>query len=542
MTMATPASPAASVAAPPPCVLRDLLHAQALARPDQVYVAFEDGQTWTYRELLAQVQTVAAGLAALGVRQGDFVALWLAHGPVALRTWFAVNYLGAVAVPVNLAYKGRLLARVLENSGARLMVLESHLVERLATLAPVDRARLATLVTVGDGDAQAPAGLQQVDEAALHSAGTASPEPPVPIRATDLQVILYTSGTTGPSKGVLCSYLHLWTSGHNVYFLTAQDRYMVNLPLAHVSGVLPCMLMLALGGSIALVERFQTDRFWAQIRHCQATFVILLGAMAKFLLSQPVGADERDSPLTKMLLLPFDMPIEPMRQRWGVAVYTSFNMTEVCCPIMSAPNPVALGSCGRLRPGIEARIADTEDFAVADGTVGELLLRTDTPWAFSHGYHDDPAATARAWRNGWFHTGDAFRRDADGNYYFVDRLKDTIRRRGENISSFEVEAELLAHPAVQEAAVVAVPSEVGEDEVMAVITAQPGQALDPVELLQFLVPRLPYFMVPRYLRVVDALPKTPTLKIEKHLLREQGLGAPGVWDRESAGIRLGRNS
>lgn len=536
---ATSALAAGAARVPPRCVLRDLLHDQAQASPDAVYAAFENGETWTFRETLAQVRRAAAGLAALGVRQGDCVALWLAHGPLALRTWFAVNYLGAVAVPVNLAYKGRLLERVLENSRAKLMVLEGHLVARLQA---IERADLACLVTVGEVHGDAPAGLRRVDEAALHAAGSEPPEPPVPVRATDLQVILYTSGTTGPSKGVLCSYLHLWTSGHNVYFLGAQDRYMVNLPLAHVSGVLPCMLMLALGGSIAVVERFQTDRFWEQIHRCQATFVILLGAMAKFLLSQPLCAEEQRSPLTKMLLLPFDMPIAPMRQRWGVDVYTSFNMTEVCCPIMSAPNPEALGSCGRLRPGIEARIADTEDFEVADGTVGELLLRTDGPWAFSHGYHRDAEATARAWRNGWFHTGDAFRRDADGNYYFVDRLKDTIRRRGENISSFEVEAELLAHAAVQEAAVVAVPSEVGEDEVLAVVTLKPGSTLDPAELLRFLVPRMAHFMVPRYVRVVDELPKTPTLKIEKHLLRQQGLQAPGVWDREQAGIRLGRQS
>lgn len=526
----------------PRCVLRDLLHAQAEARPDEVYAAFESGETWTFRELLAQVRETAAGLAALGVRQGDFVALWLAHGPVALRTWFAVNYLGAVAVPINPAYKGLLLARVLANSGVRLIVLESHLVERLEAIAPVDRASLSTIVTVGAGGLRVPDGLQQFDEAALGRAGANPPDPPVPIRATDLQVILYTSGTTGPSKGVLCSYLHLWTSGHNVYFLTARDRYMVNLPLAHVSGILPCTLMLALGGSIAVVERFQTDRFWEQIRGCRATFVILLGAMAKFLLSQPARDEERGTPLTKILLLPFDMPTEPMRKRWNVDVYTSFNMTEVCCPIMSAPNPTALGSCGRLRPGIEARIADPEDFEMADGAVGELLLRTDQPWSFSHGYHEDPAATARAWRNGWFHTGDAFRRDAEGNFYFVDRLKDTIRRRGENISSFEVEAELLAFPAVQEAAVVAVPSEYGEDEVLAVLTSKPGQVVDPAELIRFLVPRMPYFMVPRYVRVAAELPKTPTLKVEKHLLRDQGLGAPGVWDREQAGLRLGRNS
>lgn len=528
--------------APPACVLRDLLHEQAQRIPDQVYVAFEDGETWTFAQTLRQVQEVAAGLAALGVRQGDAVALWLAHGPVALRTWFAVNYLGAVAVPINLAYKGQLLERVLQNSQARLMVLHSSHVERLQS---VSLSALECVVTVGEPGASnvgPPPGVSHIDESALHDAGMESPTPPVPIKPSDLQVILYTSGTTGPSKGVLCSYLHLWTSGHNVYFLTAEDRYMVNLPLAHVSGVLPCVLMLALGGSIAIVERFQTDRFWEQINRGQATFVILLGAMAKFLLSQPVTPAEQSNRLSKMLLLPYDMPIGPMRERWGVDVYTSFNMTEVCCPFMSEPNPSALGSCGQVRPGIEARIVDADDFEVPTGTVGEMMLRTHSPWAFSHGYYRNDEATAKAWRNGWFHTGDAFRKDAQGNYYFVDRMKDTIRRRGENISSFEVEAELLGHAAVQEAAVVAVPSEVGEEEVLAVITLKPGHALDPLALLQFLVPRMPYFMVPRFVRVVAELPKTPTLKIEKHVLRQEGRAAPGVWDREAAGFKLNRNS
>lgn len=526
-------------AAPPVCVLRDLLHEKAASIPQQVYAVFEDGESWTFEQTLREVREAAAGLAAQGVRQGDAVLLWLAHGPVALRTWFAVNYLGAVAVPVNLAYKGALLERIIENSQGGVMVLQGNLLGRLHA---VNLARMRCVVTVGEAGGPAPQGLRHLDESELHRAGSVPPEPPLPIKPSDVQVILYTSGTTGPSKGVSCSYLHLWTSGHNVYFLTAGDRYMVNLPIAHVSGVLPCMLMLSLGGSVAIVERFQTERFWDQINACRATFVILLGAMAKFLLSRPVSPEERHNALRKMLLLPYDMDIAPMRQRWGVDVYTSFNMTEICCPIMSPPNPSALGSCGQLRPGIEARIVDADDFEVPVGATGELMLRTQGPWAFSHGYYRDPEATAKAWRNGWFHTGDAFRRDEHGNYYFVDRMKDTIRRRGENISSFEVEAELLAHPAIQEAAVVAAPSEFGEDEVMAVITLKPDRQLAPAELLDYLVPRMPYFMVPRFVRVVAELPKTPTLKIEKHVLRQQGLSAPGVWDRESAGFKLGRNS
>jgi crotonobetaine/carnitine-CoA ligase len=521
----------------PDCVLRDLLHRQAQAHPERVYAAFEGGERWTFRRLLEEVRTTAAGLATLGVRQGDSVLLWMPHGPTALRTWFAVNYLGAVAVPINLAYKGGLLERVIENSQARMMVAQSSLIERLNT---VDTAGLEHLVAIG-GDVSA-IRLRVSPESALYACGSEPPEPPEPIRPWDLQVILYTSGTTGPSKGVLCSYVHVWKAGQNVYFLDRDDRYMVNLPLAHVSGVLPCVLMLALGGSVAIVERFQTDSFWEQINACEATFVILLGAMAKFLLSREPSPAEQNNTLNKMLLLPYDMDIAPMRKRFDVDVYTSFNMTEVCCPIMSVPNPSALGSCGRLRPGIEARIVDEYDFEVAAGGVGALVLRSDLPWAFSHGYQRDPEATAHAWRNGWFHTGDAFRRDAKGNYYFVDRLKDTIRRRGENISSFEVEAELLAHPVILEAAVVAVPSEWGEDEVMAVVTLKPAQELDPMDLIDFLRPRLAHFMIPRFIRVMDELPKTATLKVEKHLLRKDGRGAAGVWDRQTAGVEVRRDT
>ncbi|QCK87859.1 ATP-dependent acyl-CoA ligase [Phreatobacter aquaticus] len=532
-------SPHADPRIPPSetCVLRYLLEAQARENADRVYAVFDGGLNWSYADTLREVRRTAAGLAALGVRQDDKVLIWLPHGPMALRVWFAINYLGAVAVPINLAYKGSLLERVIDNSDARLMVAQGDLVGRLAD---IDRAQVTDVVSVGE--AGPCSGLRIVREQVLDEAGDEPPPLERPIQPYDLQVILYTSGTTGPSKGVLCSYLHVWTAGQNVYFLGRDDRYMVNLPLAHVSGVLPCVLMLSLGGSVSIVERFRTDRFWEQINETETTFVILLGAMASFLMSRPVTPAERDNCLRTIILLPFDTDTTPIRQRFGVNVHTSFNMTEICCPIMSAPNPTALGSCGRLRPGFEARIVDAYDCEVGMGEVGELILRSDRPWAFSHGYYKNPEATAEAWRNGWFHTGDGFRRDGDGNFYFVDRLKDTIRRRGENISSFEVEADILAHPAIQEAAVVAVPSDVGEHEVLATIALRPGHQLDPADLIAFLRPRMAHFMVPRFIRIVSELPKTPTLKVEKHLLRKEGLAASGVWDREAAGIKITRES
>jgi crotonobetaine/carnitine-CoA ligase len=173
------------------------------------------------------------------------------------------------------------------------------------------------------------------------------------------------------------------------------------------------------------------------------------------------------------------------------------------------------------------------------GTIGELMVRSEAPWALNSGYYKDAEATVKAWRNGWFHTGDAFRRDADGNYFFVDRMKDAIRRRGENISSFEVEAEILAHPKVRECAVVAVPNELAEDDVLAVVATVPGEMIEPLELLDFLQPRLAHFMLPRYVRLLADLPRTPTQKVEKYILRQQGI-TEDTWDRVKAGVEIKR--
>jgi crotonobetaine/carnitine-CoA ligase len=212
-------------------------------------------------------------------------------------------------------------------------------------------------------------------------------------------------------------------------------------------------------------------------------------------------------------------------------------MTELATPIVSPANPRVLGTCGRPRPGVEARVVDEHDIECAPDEIGELILRTSRPWEITQGYFRDPEATVRAWRNGWFHTGDAFRRDADGNFFFVDRRKDAIRRRGENISSFEVESEASAHAAVQDAAAIPVPSEFGEDEVMLVLTLVPGANIDPLELLRFLEPRMAHFMLPRYIRVIAAMPKTPTSKIEKHRLRAEGVTVD-TWDREAHGVTV----
>ena len=516
---------------PDDCVLGDQLEKRARQHPDKLFALFENGERWTYAETVGLVRRTAAGLAALGVGRGDFVNVWMAAGPDAVRLWFAINWLGAVYVPINLAYRGRLLEHVLANGGARLIAVDAELLPRLAD---VDHAQLTDAVVFGAAPA-AVAGLRLHDGAALLGAGEADK---VPVEAWETRMVIYTSGTTGPSKGVLISSAQGYSSiEHGWSWVTAEDRFLIASPLFHISGAGMIGIALAVGGSFALVSRFSVSSFWDVVRATQCTSMVLMGVMATFLMKQPPADSDRDHPLRSVLLSPLAEDGQAFADRFGVDVFTVFNMTEISTPIVSERNPRVIGTCGRLRPGVEARLVDENDCEVAPGAIGELMLRTDRTWGMNSGYLNDPAATARAWRNGWFHTGDAFRVDADGNYFFVDRVKDSIRRRGENISSFEVEGEVCAHPAVREAAAVAVPSPWGEDEVLVVVASKPGQALDPAELVRFLAPRMADFMVPRYVRILDALPRTPTEKVEKHLLRAAGV-TPDTFDREAAGLQV----
>lgn len=521
--------------APEQCVQRALLERWVAEQPDKVFAIFADGQSWTYRETLRQAIKTANALRALGVQQGERVMSWLPNDADCLRVWMGLNFLGAVFVPLNLAYRGNLLRHALKLSEARLGIVHADLHQRLGE---VELSALREIVVLG-GHAEPVAGLEVHAAAMLDSDDEVAPQTERPIAPWDMQSIIFTSGTTGPSKGVMSSYCHLYSMAAAAPFLSRDDRYMVNLPMFHSGGVMPVTAMLIHGGTIVMVDAFNTEAFWPMVRRHGVTTVILLGVMGGFLLKRPPADDDRDHTLRTCTYVPLNDTAPQFNQRFGTEIHTHFNMTEICMPIVSQANPTALGSAGRPRAGVEVRIVDEHDCEVPVGQVGEMVVRTDCPWALNHGYAADPVATAAAWRNGWFHTGDGFRRDAEGNYFFVDRLKDAIRRRGENISSFEVESEVLAHPAVREAAAVAVKSEVAEDEVMAVIALKEGADFDPAELIEFLRPRMAHFMIPRYVRIVEALPRTPTAKIEKVKLRQEGLSGD-VWDRERAGIAIKR--
>lgn len=506
------------------CVLGPVLRRTVSERPDATFAVFPDGTEWTCRDVWAAANTTARQLQELGVRHGDRVLSWLPNGPDAIRVWFGANLLGAIYLPLNTAYRGGLLEHAIRLSEASVMLASPGLIERLDGLDVPGLQQVIPVAPIGDVD---------------HDQPPVTPDRPV--QPWDPYAIILTSGTTGPSKGVVCSYLHLATTAAVAFAgnFGPGDRYMINLPLFHAGGTIGTYAALLFGGSISVVEGFDTASFLDTIRATGTTHATLLGVMATFLAKQPPSDQDRDHPLRRVFMVPVIDDVPGFSKRFGVEVVAMFNMTEISIPIVSETNPAAPATCGKLRSGVQARLVDEHDREVPAGEVGELILRTDRPWAMNSGYWGMPDATAKAWRNGWFHTGDAFRRDADGNYYFVDRMKDAIRRRGENISSFEVEAEILAHPAVREAAAVAVPSPHGEDDVLAVVAPVQGVEIDPAELLGALVDRMPHFMVPRYIRIRPELPKTPTNKIEKHLLREEGITAD-TWDRERAGIQVKR--
>lgn len=523
------------------CVLRYILDDRAMRTPKKTFAVTPGGEEITYGGLLDSAKICGRALQDIGVKQGDHVVVWMPNSLDFIRIWFAINYIGAVCVPINTAYRGGILEHVLRNSGAQILIGHPTLVTRLAG---IETAKLETVIVMDV--APESVGTLRI----LSSKDLKSDKELLPLQRDiepwDTQCIIYTSGTTGPSKGVISTYCHHHTmalavvsNNKNVLRVDETDRFMINMPLFHAGGTAPVYAMLSLGGSVTLLEGFDTKTFWRDVKETQVTAVILLGVMASFLVKQGDVPEAKDTSLAWAVVIPFTEEAIEIRDKFGVQTHTLFNMSETACPIVAQDNPTKVGICGKARKGVELRLVDAHDGEVRQGQIGELVIRTAKPWTLTHAYLNNLEATANAFRNGWFHTGDAFRQDEDGNFYFVDRFKDSIRRRGENVSSFEVEVEVLAHPAIREAAAVAVDSEYTEDEILVAVSFAEGRSVELKELIEFLKPRMAHFMVPRYIRVLDDLPKTPTQKIEKYVIRNAGITAD-TWDREAVGIKIKR--
>jgi crotonobetaine/carnitine-CoA ligase len=522
---------------PDEAVVRYLLQKHASEQPNAPFIKFDDETEWTFAGALEQARRAAAGLEALGVRRGDHVLVWLPNGSDAVRAWLGINFLGAIYIAFNTAYRGALLDHVVELADAKVGIVHGQLLPRLAD---ASRGSLADIIVIGECDFEIPA-LHLHPEKVLIDGGICR-EPGDIIQPWDNMFVVFTSGTTGPSKAVLCPYAQLWSfyadSAPSIF--GRERRLLVTNPMYHSGGIGMVYGQLLHGGFVSLASSFKTSEFWNRVRRDSISSTGLLGATIPFLLSVEEGDDEIAHSLTSILAVPYSREAREFADRFGVDVYTCYGMSEISLPLVSEANPEHVGVAGRLRPGQQMRIVDENDLDVPVGEVGEALVRCDMPWMMFNGYYRNPEATANSLRNCWFHTGDRLRKDAEGNYFFVERQSDRIRRRGENMSSYDIEQEVASHPAVQEVAAFSVASDVTEDEVMVCISFKSGKSDDPAEIIRFLLPRMPHYMIPRYIRIVDDFPRTETHRIKKYILKEQGITSD-TWDREQAGLKINRD-
>ncbi|MBI5439881.1 MAG: AMP-binding protein [Deltaproteobacteria bacterium] len=512
----------------------ELLREQAARRGDAPFLLFRE-ETVSFAALEARSDTLAGAFQHLGVRGGDPVAVMTGNRPEFLYTWFAASKLGAVLVPVNTAHRGSILRHMLSIARCSLAVVEDrYLPQLLPELESLPDLR-TIVVLDGAPDAVPPARASVRFEELLAHRG--SFQAPV-VRPPDPALIMFTSGTTGPSKGSLKPQ----NEGFQTARITAAsmgygpgDCVYLALPLVHGAGqIMGALAALSAGARVVLVERFSASAFWPDVRRHGCTAANYVGSMIPILMKAEPRADDADNPLRALFGAGAPVSIwEAFEQRFGVTLVEGYGMTEVGIMFLSLPGARRPGTCGKLQPHFEVRLVDDQGRPVPDGDPGELLVRPKIPDFFMLEYVGMPEKTVEAWRDLWFHTGDYLVREPDGFYRFKDRKKDAIRRRGENISSFELEQVVNAFPAVLESAAIGVASDVGEEDVLICAAPKPEHRIDPGELHRHCSERMASFMVPRYIRVLESLPKTPTNRVEKYKLKLEGVTAE-TWDATRA--------
>lgn len=514
--------------------LPSLLQHRAEEFPNLVFAREVGGGERSYADMHTAARSFASYFADHGIERDDIVVTFMPSTLEALELWIGLSWLGAVEAALNTAYRHQLLADVVNDTQASVVVTTSEFLPFLTQAA----GSLVSVAKVYVLDIADQTELPQVDGWTLVAAARAREhdeserEFPAPT-LEQTSCILYTSGTTGPSKGVLIPWAQMLESGRTIIpteHMSDTDVFYCPYAPCHITGKAYFYSMLLVGGGYVAKRKFSTSDFWADVREYGCTTTLLQGAMAHFLLNRPASDTDSDNPLTQVIVAPVIQEVAELERRFAVKVGTVYNMTELSCPLVSEGwTQDGPGSCGVARPGVEVRVADELDRELPVGHVGELLVRHDAPWTLTPGYLRRPDATVAAMRNNWFHTGDAFYRDAAGRFFFVDRIKDSIRRRGENISSSEVEREVRKYPGVRECAAIAAPSEFGEDDVRIMVVPERDAVVAAAELYNFLSAHLASFMLPRYIDVIDAIPKTETQKIQKNLLRALPIGE-STWE------------
>ncbi len=526
-----------------------VLAEKAARVPDNVFLIWE-GERITYARIEAMTNRYANGFAARGVRHGDHIAVMLPNCPEFYAVTWGLGKLGAVVVPINTAAKGEMLRYFIDQSDATRVVVDDEWVERLAAVC--DRLPQVVAYFYRGPKELASCGLQaggaEVAGFGVLESKDESRPPLDAVAFDDTQLVMYTSGTTGPSKGVMCPHSQGHAVGRAVtldFGYRPDDVLYTCLPLFHANAMwFSSYAALWADAAIALAPRFSATRFWDDIRRSGATQFNALGAMTNIIWKLPPGPHERDHALRLCMAVPVPKEIyRELQARYGVELTSVFAMSEnfsVTCFTPADPEEKA-GSAGRPRGACELRIVDDDGGDLPAGEVGEIWVLPRLPGSMMKGYYRMPEETARAFVDGWFRTGDRGYLDADGYLYFVDRKKEAIRRRGENVSAYEVELILSRHPAVLEVAAIPVASEMTEDDVMVYVVKRPGETLTHEEVVHFAAAHMSYFMVPRFVEFVDSLPKTATEKLEKYKLKQDAdARRDELWDRERAGVQVGR--
>ncbi|HEY7053735.1 MAG TPA: AMP-binding protein [Mycobacterium sp.] len=500
-----------------------VLDLRADQMPDRVMMTIA-GTPVTFAQMRDRSRAAANVLTDAGVRRGDGVALFCATCPEWVYFWLGAARIGAMSAAVNAANKGEFLAHALRLARAKVVVTDT---DREASVREI-ADRLDTL------DCVLPA-QDSLMPASTELAGSS------PLEPDEVGVLFFTSGTTGPSKAVATTWEYLFraaATAASAWELGPGEVLWTAMPLFHLSAAPTVLAPMLLGATSVLAATFHPGRVWDDVRTCGAVGFVGAGAMVSMLWNQPRDPHDAELPLRFISAAPIGADVyRGIEERYNCRVVTMYGLTEAFpIAVKGVADEGVPGTSGTINPAFEVRIRDAQGADVPTGQLGEIVCRPRLPHVMSEGY----VAAAGSHVEGhpeWFHTGDLGRLDADGNLTYVDRLKDSLRRRGENVSSVEIESVVTQHHAVAEAAAVGVDSELGEDDILVIVTLRTAAMLDHAELLDFCADRMPYFCVPRYLEVVDEIPKNVIGRIRKDVLRARGLQS-SAWDREAHGYML----